>query len=107
MQERERTNQHRDLPVHSMAKVRPSQLKYEMRSLRTLVRATKGFTLKDREHCVMEPGHWDFYGRKLRHHAKQTNHTIIRVDCREQLGRKTAVAFRIGESEHTPHLLRV
>lgn len=105
---RERTNQHRGPPAHTTVKVRSSQLKCEVRSLRTLVRATaKGSTLKARVHCVMEPGHWDFYERNQRHHARQTKHTVICVDCRELLGKKTSVAVRVGESKQAPHLLRV
>lgn len=107
-QERERTDQQRGPSAHTTVKVRSSQLKCEVRSLRTLVRATaKGSTLKARAHCVMELGHWDFYERNQRHHARQTNHTVICVDCRELLGKKTSVAVRVGESKQAPHLLRV
>lgn len=107
-QDRERTNQHRCLLAHSTVKVRPSQLKCEVRSLRTTMRASaKGSTLKDRAHCVMAPGHWDFYERNQQHHTRQTKHAVICVDYREHLGKKTSVAVRTGESKQAPHLLRV
>lgn len=82
----------------------PAMRKGEVRRLRTTVRATTtGSTPKDRAYCVTEPGNQDFYGRNQWHLARQTNHTTIGVDCREQLGKKTVVAVRIVKA-NTRHI---